>query len=343
MADDRQPGLSPDDVLPPVEPPSASFILQLFIVPGVIVVVVVMIWLMFNWLAQKGNDRDAFVRALARNNDARWQAAFNLANALRAERGAKNGPLTGDAELARQLAEILDREIDAGSMENNPVTLRIYLCRALGEFRVPGGLPVLIKAAQTERDPKESDVRRAALEGIALLAANVEASANELDPTTWRDNAALEEALNKASQDSDPRTRAVSAVALGVIGGSENLARLREMLDDLDADVRYNAAVRLAQHGDETAVPVLVEMLDQQETAGVESEKSEEMRPFKRALITINALRAAGQLAEKNPRANIEPLVAAVDKLASADLQGELRLEVTNTSRQLHERAPAAR
>jgi HEAT repeat protein len=343
MADDRQPGLSPDDVLPPVEPPSASFILQLFIVPGVIVVVVVMIWLMFNWLAQKGNDRDAFVRALARNNDARWQAAFNLANALRAERGAKNGPLTGDGELARQLAEILDREIAAGSMEDNPVTLRIYLCRALGEFRVPGGLPVLIKAAQTERDPKESDVRRAALEGIALLAANIEASGKELDPPTWRENSSLDETLHKASQDPDPRTRAVSAVALGVIGGPKNLARLREMLDDLDADVRYNAAVRMAQHGDEAAVPVLVEMLDQYETAGVESEKSAEMRPFKRALITINALRAAAQMAEKNPRANIEPLVAAVDKLDSADLEGELRLEVTNTSRQLHERAPARR
>ena len=27
-----------------------------------LVVVVVLVWVMFNWLAQKGNDRDAFVR-----------------------------------------------------------------------------------------------------------------------------------------------------------------------------------------------------------------------------------------------------------------------------------------
>jgi len=60
--------------LPPVEPPGAGFIVQLFLVPGVIVVVVVVIWVLFNWLAQKGNDRDAFVRALSRNNEARWQA-----------------------------------------------------------------------------------------------------------------------------------------------------------------------------------------------------------------------------------------------------------------------------
>ncbi len=37
--------------------------------------------------------------------------------------------------------------------------------------------------------------------------------------------------------------------------------------------MRYNAAVRLAQRGDVAAVPVLAEMLDQKETAGVDVEK----------------------------------------------------------------------
>ena len=329
-------GLSPDDALPPVEPPSASFILQLFIVPGVIVLVVVMIWVMFNWLAQKGNDRDAFVRALSRNNEARWQAAFNLANALRAERGAKNAKLTTDGELARQLAEILDREIDAGSMENNSISLRIYLSRALGEFKVADGLGVLIKAAKTEREQKEGDVRRAALEGIALLAANVAEENHSL-----AGDAPLAEVLDKAAADSDPRTRAVAAVDLGVVDGPRNLEKLRAMLDDLNPDVRYNAALRLAQHGDPAAVGVLVEMLDQDETAGVQSEKNEEMRPYKRAVITVNALRAAAQLAAKNRDADLSQLTKAVEKLKSSDVRGEMRLEVTNALRELDERAAA--
>ena len=79
-----------------------------------------MIWLMFNWLAHKGNDRDAFVRALSRNNEARWQAAFNLANALCAERASGKPKLTVDPQLAEQLAEILDREIEAASMDEHP-------------------------------------------------------------------------------------------------------------------------------------------------------------------------------------------------------------------------------
>lgn len=322
-------GLSPDEALPPVEPPNAGFILQLFIVPGVIVVVVVMIWVMFSWLAQKGNDSDAFVRALGRNNEARWQAAFNLANALRGERNSKDAPLKNDSKLAAQLAEILDGEIEAGNMDNNSLTLRIYLCRALGEFRVADALPTLIKAATTERDPKEADVRRAAVEGIALAASNV------TDRAAFTNNAALQAALVKAAEDSDPRMRTVATVALGVVGGPENIEKLRAMLKDFNIDVRYNAAARLATLGDAASVPILAEMLDQSEKAGVDVEKEPQMRQYKRDLININALRAVGQLAEKNAEADLSPLQAAIETLLASDVAGEMRIEATSAQQKL--------
>ena len=50
----RAPSL-PD--LPPVEAPSAGFIVQLFVIPAVIVLVVVVVWLLFGKLA--GGERDA--------------------------------------------------------------------------------------------------------------------------------------------------------------------------------------------------------------------------------------------------------------------------------------------
>jgi hypothetical protein len=324
---------SPDDALPPVEPPSAGFILQLFIVPGVIVVVVVMIWLMFNWLAHMGNDSDAFVRALSRNNEARWQAAFNLANALRAERGSRQPQLTVDKRLAEQLAGILDSEIDAGSMDERPITLRIYLARALGEFRVDAAVPVLIKAATTQRDERESDVRRAAIEGIAILAANFPP-----DDKRFIENSRLKDALFKAASDPDPRTRAAAAVAMGVIGGGPLIEKLHAMLTDAHPDVRYNAAARLAHHGDPASVDVLAEMLDQEERAGVEAEKQESMRDFKRSLITINALRATEQLAEKNPTADLSVLESAIDKVRESGAPPDIRIEATAALRQLRSR-----
>ncbi len=54
----------PGDVLPPVEPPSAGFILQLFVVPGIIVAIIVMVWLLFNWVARTGNDPREYVLAM---------------------------------------------------------------------------------------------------------------------------------------------------------------------------------------------------------------------------------------------------------------------------------------
>ncbi|MEX0676173.1 MAG: HEAT repeat domain-containing protein [Pirellulales bacterium] len=330
----RSPELSPDDALPPVEPPSAGFIVQLFVVPGVIVVVVVMIWVLFNWLAHKGNDRDAFVRALSRNNEARWQAAFNLANALRAERGSSRGALSTDPELARQLADILKSEIETASMKPNPLTLRIYLCCALGEFKVPDGLPTLIEAAGTVRSEKESDVRRAALEGIARLADNVGGEHRQ-----FSHNPELEKVLLEAAADDDPQSRSIAAVALGVIGTPRMLEKLRFMIEDANPNVRYNAAARLSQRGDGTALPVLLEMLDQQETAGVDIEKKPELRPFKRALITINALRAGGQLAAKNRGADLGELKAAAEKLLAGGASGEIRIEATGLVRRLENRA----
>ncbi len=209
-------------------------------------------------------------------------------------------------------------------MEKQPITLRIYLCRALGEFRVDAGLPTLIKAATTQREEPEGDVRRAAIEGIALLAANFPP-----DDPRFTQNAKLAEALAEAAADSDPRTRATAAVAMGVIGGEPFVDKLHFMLEDSHPDVRYNAATRLAGRGDEASLPVLIEMLDPNEQAGVEAEKQKDMRPFKRSLITINALRAAEQLAEKNQSADLGPLATAVEKLRESDAPSDVRVEAT--------------
>ncbi len=44
----------PDQQLPPVKPPSPAFLMQLFFIPLIIVTIIVMVWLMFSWLAHMG-------------------------------------------------------------------------------------------------------------------------------------------------------------------------------------------------------------------------------------------------------------------------------------------------
>ncbi len=173
---DSPPGepLSAGDALPPVEPPSAGFILQLFVVPGIIVVIIVMVWLMFNWVARTGNDPDEYVRALRRNNAGRWQAAFGLAGAI-----SKGKELRQDAHLADELAAILEEEINHSSTKDEEqIALRAYLCQALGQFEVDNGLAMLLVAASTQRSEEEIEVRLAALRAIALLDENLKATSD---------------------------------------------------------------------------------------------------------------------------------------------------------------------
>jgi HEAT repeat protein len=295
------------DSLPAVEPPSAGFILQLFIVPAVMVIIIVAVWLMFNWLAHMGDDPQSYVDALRRGNVARWQAAVNLANAMR----RPNSKLKKDVALATDLSKLLDAELESnvGSPTENDIKLRAYLCKALGEFEIPVGLPTLLKAAGPKSDIQ---VRRAAIEAIALLASNVGRVQPLRDPQ-------LLPLLLSASSDDESGIREAAAFTLGVLGGPEAIERLRSLLIDGAPNVRYNAATGLARWGDMSSSGVLVEMLDPNPSVGIADETNEMAQEFKRNSIWINALRATSQLTRTAPAdADFTQLRQAVERLYEA-------------------------
>src|SRR5262245_16531314 len=112
---------SPDDALPPVQPPSGAFVLQLFFIPLFIVSLIVCVWLLFSWLAHVGSDPQDLVRDLRRLNEASWQKALNLANLLR---NPQYDHLKKDSKLAAEIASVLDEEITAGKLEEKRLQLR---------------------------------------------------------------------------------------------------------------------------------------------------------------------------------------------------------------------------
>lgn len=319
---------SPDDQLPPVEPPSAGFIVQLFVIPSLIVIIMFAIGGGIKWLVERDNNPEAYVDALRRNNDARWQAAHDLADVLRNPRNAK---LKDDARLAEQLAGILNKEIDDGGLEKNPIELRVYLCNLLGEFHSPAVLEVLVKAAVTERDAAEDAVRFAAMKGLAV----------------WLDGSAHDRALIErklmptilaASRDERPLLRSTAAFALGAADLPEGNERLRRMLVDRYPDVRYNAATMLARRGDASAVEVLAEMLDERQVSALANEEQADSRNYKRDLIVVNALRATKDLAEKAPDADLTPLAKAIERLNDPELPSGIRVEAKDVLIELNKR-----
>jgi HEAT repeat protein len=249
---------------------------------------------------------------------ARWQRASELADMLRNERFAD---FKRSGESAAHLARILEREIDAADstdgMQEQAVTLRYFLARALGEFEVEEGIEVLLKAAETDRDAKEQIVRHGALEAIAVRAYNL----RRLNPPQQLEHPDLEPTLLRLAEDDDPLIRSQTAYTLGQIGTPAAIDRLQVMVDDPDADTRYNAAVALAHHGDDRATETLAEMLDLEELTAVRENSRDPDRALKRRTIVHTAMEAAKELARQNPHAKMDAVIAALRDLASAEPQ----------------------
>ncbi len=349
----------PAGPLPPVTPPTATFLLQLFLIPLLIVSIVVVLWLLFSWVAHMGRDNAAeLAKAIVRGDASSWQRAYELADLLRSP-DPKYAALRGDAALAKSLADFLSRDLDEplpsqhsltptfgqasgtysgsqaprGSELRACIVRRMYLCRSLGSFTVLDGLPVLVQAAQQEKDPVEVQVRFSAIEAIATLADNCGPHAIAEHPEAM--SALL--AASRVADDSAPppppsddgeiplyrphaELRAVSAYALGVISGAEAKSRLEAMLHDTYPNARYNAATGLARAGDEKCVRVLREMLDPENELSIKDELNPNDQARKRTTVLLNGIKATLHLATANPQADLAPLHDPISQLASAPL-----------------------
>jgi HEAT repeat protein len=297
--------ISSDELLPPVEPPSARFIIQLFVVPAVIVAAVVLLWFVIESLARRGEqDPDQIVAALRSSNQARFQRAKELADMLRLpERYPK---LKTNRELAQKLAAYLDELVEAGNPSEAEVDMRIIVARSLGDFHVSDGLPALINAAQ--HDP-ERDVRRQAINAIAVHAGTM---ANLKQPLV---NEELTEALLELADDQEELIRSETAFALGVAAAQPGadpplVGKLEELADDLYTDTRFNAATWLARIGSPRAAGAVAEMLDPEaiessvagEKAMTEDKSGKALaaaKAFKQKLLITNALKAVNDLLEQ--------------------------------------------
>jgi hypothetical protein len=327
---------APNDDLPPVQPPSAGFLVQLFVVPGIIVAIIVVVWVLVDWLAHMESDPQKYVDGLRRNGDDAWRQADNLAEMLHSSRGNE---LKGNARLAATLAEILDERIAAGKMDESSINLRFFLSKALGEFNTPDALPTLIKAATTNRDPKELAVREAAIDAISSLIDNLQKqpSGNSLDTQP------VLTVLLDASRDPEAAIRLRAAHALGVVGGDQATPRLAKMLDDPQDDVSFNAAISLANRGDARSLDTLLKMIDPDVLHHVASSdaRPKASAPSDQQLdagILIAGLRALSRLADTNHDADLTRGKSAVARLAERGFPPEVRDGAMSLSQRLDAR-----
>ena len=190
---------NPNQGLPPVQPPSGRFIIQLFVVPGAIILAVVLVVLGFSYYGKRLRDPSYFLHQLDSDNaDIRWRGASDLAQILK-----RPEPATlrwkADPKFALDLAERAEREFKdlleeekkvadlvAKSADNNKHLLwrklrnqrdRVsFLGAALGEFHFAVGAPILCAILKHGDSPDlngNTQQRRMALWALMNLGENL--------------------------------------------------------------------------------------------------------------------------------------------------------------------------
>ncbi|MDA1164805.1 MAG: HEAT repeat domain-containing protein [Planctomycetota bacterium] len=256
-SDDHRPpvdGISED--LPHVEPPSAGFIMQLFLVPGLIVAAVIAVWALFGQLSSSEQDWRQLVAEVRSNNEhRRWRGATGLAQMLRSdvELGESGNKLSTNPQIAKELATLLIELLNEPAQDEELTSQQSFLTRTLGWLdSLDDSIPALLQAMDAKY---EVIVRSDALRSIALIVGRAKDNDQPLERPE------LTERLLEVSQDSDPLIRQVAAFTLGLIPGGSVDQRLRVMAEDRDLNTRINAAMAMSRRGMADAVPALLGLL----------------------------------------------------------------------------------
>ncbi|MBX9678824.1 MAG: hypothetical protein K2X38_08660 [Gemmataceae bacterium] len=225
----------PSRGLPPVTPPSGRFIAQLFLVPGMIVLVAVLIIAGMNYMFVGGYTPAYFYGKLdSDNREIRWRGASDLAQVLERKdsaalrydvdfalnltkrlKAAWDELLTQETGIAATLKGKSDKEAKRAwpklSAQRNLVD---FLASTVSHFNVPVALPVLAEIAERSNGPdvrSTVDHRRMAVFSIARLGEKTRAFAKAPEDQRIRILGELQSAA--ASDDPDRRLYARTALA----------------------------------------------------------------------------------------------------------------------------------
>lgn len=216
-----------DPGLPPVDPPSGRFILQLFLIPALIVsVLVFIVWLGSSLVAER-RSADYFLQNLDSDNpDVRWRAANDLAQVLQRP---ESKDLQTDVVFALDLSERLHTEWsnlvkqEQAILKNEELTSEDekkkeirklskkrdyiqFLIASVSSFLTPVGAPVLCEIAVAP--PKgyfKGEVlrRRSAVWSLANMGAKVK-EFSKLDSESKK---TILESLEEEAKGTDQRSK----------------------------------------------------------------------------------------------------------------------------------------
>lgn len=316
----------PDD-LPPVEPPSAGMIIQLFLVPAIIVAVIVGVYAAFGQLASQELDwRQLVTDVQSGNPHVRWRGALGLAQMLDADaqRGENSQDLTASPEIATALAELYTEYLALQNLTEEELKNLEFLSKALGRMRVQEIIiPVFRQGMQPNRD---RNVRKHSLIGLSMLAGNAQ-SANEV-----LNQPEIVDELIEITSEGDRLLRHQGAYALGLFPSAASQNRLIVLLENPDLMTQVNAAIGLARNDSSAGVPVFFALLKEAEQweldpSQVQTEEQGSVY-FERMLMLTNAVKALTELEDQLDQKQKENLSQQLQRLAQSKKDAVFKSQV---------------
>ena len=314
--------------LPPAEPPSAGFIVQLFLVPALIVGVIVGVYFLFGRLASGELDwRQQVVDVRSQNEHVRWRGALGLAQMLDADaqQGASGQGLSRNPEIAAALTELF-HETKARSPRDDETRRQLeFLTKALGRLDTAEAiLPVLFATIEEDPDP---ELHKHSLTAVVMIAGRAfERDAPLTDPSFVRRLIAVSEA-------DDVLSRHQAAFTLGLIPTPAARARLQALVQDGDLMTRVNAAIGLVRHNSADGLPVFEQVFADLAARPLDpaAAKTDVLAQeyFERQQICSNCLKAVGllqpQLDPEVRRRLASVLETVAERTADARIEVETR------------------
>lgn len=316
--------------LPPVQPPSAGFIAQLFLVPGLIVVAIVAVWLLVSKMASVEQDWRSLVNDIQSPQDhIRSRGIFGLAQQLLAEQSSTSPgqKLRDNPEIARQLSDYLIKELKRPNGDEASVKQQAILARTLGLFHLPDiVLPALSKATGPEY---ELEVRQNALGSIAVIAGRALEGKQPLNLEL------VQPAVLEASSDPAPLVRQLASFTLGLLPGDVSRKRLEVLLSDADQSTRINAAIGLARQDSTAGFGVFRSVLADATKKPAVRGTPEEFAQFSQVK---NSLAALQKIEPKLADTQRDELLALLAPMIETYHEPRLRVEAQELSKLLQAR-----
>ena len=235
-----------------------------FLIPFMIAVFGAVFFLLFKFITYETNSpEDLLNQVKVGSASKRWQSAFELAKILN---NPDADPLTDS--FKDQLISAYERSV------HDDALVRSYLAMAMGSTKDTTFGKILVSGLEDET----LETRVAAIQAIGFL---------KYYPAT--------KSIRNLIETTDTQTEKLTAtIALGMIGDPSTIPHLKKLLEDEEANIRWDAAIALAKMGDNSGAYIIERLLDREYL-----KKFEQIDPLEEKKVIMIAIKTASILFDK--------------------------------------------